>query len=142
MSENSGEMGQGNEANEQTLPGLGPLVGVEELYRHDTEVAREIVLSEEERRVLGLMRAQVARYEWFAKQLSSKGHVEHIAAVLLRAPAGPGLWEEALVALSLCDDETAHNFLEQWQPPADDAELRLFHQICLTRSRRRHARRA
>ena len=123
------------EETEQTLPGIGPQVGVEEL-RQEPECAQEIALTADEMRVLDLMRAQADRYEWFAARLDRRRQVDQLAAILLRPPAGPGLWEAALVELSLSSEEMAHNLLEQWQPPVDDPELGLFLQICRSRARR------
>lgn len=139
MSEITGEMETRSVKEKQTLPGLGPRVGVERL-RCDAAQMQHDPLTDEEMQVIDLMRAQVDRYEWFAERIMRRPGVEQFAAVLLRSPAGPGLWEEALVALSLSDDETAHNLLEQWQPPVEDPEMRLFYQVCVSRSRRRRLR--
>lgn len=123
------------ETNEQTLPGLGPQVGMDELNRN-TPLDRQIRLTPDEMRALDVLRAQADRYDWFAARLERRRRVEQLAAVLFRKPAGPGLWEEALVELSLSPEKAAHDLLEQWQPPADDPELGLFHQICKSRARR------
>lgn len=139
MSETTGEMELRAVRGKQTLPGMGPRIGAERLGCSDEQTPTR-QLTNEEREVLDLMRAQVERYEWFAERIVARPGIEQFAAVLLRSPAGPGLWEEALVALSLSEDETAHNLLEQWQAPVEDPEMRLFYQVCVSRSRRRWRR--
>lgn len=121
---------------EETLPGLGPKIGIERLQRREDD-AREIRLSGDERAALDLMQAQIERYEWFAQRARPTRSIEELAGVLFRPPEGPGLWEEALVSLSLREDVMAHALLVKWESPAGDAGLELFHQICLSRSRRR-----
>jgi hypothetical protein len=129
---------------EQTLPGLGPRLGMEHLRRGDEpscsgEHAREMTLNDEEQAVLDMMGAQIKRYDWFAERVEGTRSITELAAVLLRSPRGPGRWEQALVELSVRDDMIAHTLIEQWMPPADDPELALFHQVCVTRARRRTA---
>lgn len=126
----------------QTLPGLGPQLGMEHLQREDEqscsgEHARAMRLGKEEQAVLDMMGAQIKRYDWFAERVDRTQSIADLAAVLLRSPRGPGLWEQALVALSERDELLAHTLVEQWMPPGDDAELALFHQVCVTRARRK-----
>jgi hypothetical protein len=135
MKETTSDSPSDSELHEQTLPGLGPRLGLERLEKTKPHGNGVIRLTPDEQAVLNLLRAQADRYDWFAERVEVGQSVERLAAVLLRPPSGPGLWEEALVALSLSHEETAYALLEQWQPPAENPEMCLFHQICVSRAR-------
>lgn len=125
------------EQHEQTLPGLGPQLGIDRLEPSEARGEGALRLTQDEMATLNVIRAQADRYDWFAERVCVQRPVEQLAAILLRAPSGPGLWEEALVALSLSHEETAAVLLDQWPPPEDDVEMCLFYQICVSRARRR-----
>lgn len=119
-----------------TLPGMGPQLGVEHLRRAACGHGGA-PLSGGELSVAEVMRAQERRYQWFCERVQRVRPADALAAVLFGAPRRPGRWEEALVELSLSRETTAAALLEQWQPPEHDPALCLFYQICRTHSRRR-----
>ena len=121
---------------ESTLPGLGPWVEVDQLQQRTRPGAGPLV-DEEHAAVFDFLGAQIERYEWFTERVDPLRSLEDAVAVLEAAPLAPAAWERALVCLSLRDDDVAAIYLEEWQPPPDDPELCLFHQVCLTRGRRR-----
>ena len=139
MKETTGEMriakDQNGELHEQTLPGLGPQLGIERLEPAQSYGKGAIRLTCDEQAALDVIRAQADRYDWFAERVDLERPVEEFAAVLLREQAGPGLWEEALVALSLSRDVVAATLLANWPPPQEDPEMCLFYDICVSRAR-------
>ncbi|MFW5966098.1 MAG: hypothetical protein ACOCV2_01215 [Persicimonas sp.] len=119
---------------EQTLPGMGPRLGIEQLHRR-RRLRRRRFECEEAKAKLGLMRSQMTRYEWFAERLDASVSLAERVATLSRPPVRPGEWERALVALSASDEPEASVFLRQWEPPEDDPLLACFHRICVWRAR-------
>jgi hypothetical protein len=96
----------------------------------------ELRLTQDERAALDTIRAQADRYDWFAERVDVNRPVEEFYAILLRERAGPGQWEEALVALSLSHEQAASTLLSKWPPPQEDPEMCLFYDICVSRARR------
>ena len=135
MKETTRETRIDSEQHEQTLPGLGPQLGMERLEASCSHGSGAIRLTQDEQAALDVIRAQADRYDWFAERVDRDRPVEELAAILMRAQSGPGLWEEALVALSLSHEETASTLLAQWPLPEHDPEMCLFHQICVSRAR-------
>lgn len=127
------EKGSDGTDRERTLPGLGPRLGMERLRRVRERRRRERACREGAAK-LDLVRTQFRRYEWFAARVDTDCSIEEYVSDLNRPPAGPGTWERALVALSLQDDSEARAYLRQWEPPAGDAALASFHQVCMLRS--------
>jgi hypothetical protein len=137
MTEKSCDRNLGNDQHEETLPGVGPQLGMERLNPSGTHGKGALKLTQNEQTALDVIRAQADRYDWFAERVEVERPVEELAVVLFRPRSAPGMWEEALVALSLSYDPTAPTLLTEWLPPEDDPEMCLFHQICVSRARRR-----
>ncbi len=120
---------------EDTLPGLGPQLGAAYLTRSDEASSSEMDDGESVM-VMDVMRAQDARYQWFLERVQTLRSVDELAAILWQPPTGPGMWEAALVELSVSSERLARALLQRWQPPAEDPTLGLFYQICVSRARR------
>ena len=118
---------------EETLPGLGPKVEVDELeIRLDPKVI-EHPDADSATFIIELMHAQRDRYDWFEGRIDAVAPVHELGKVLMGSAEGPGELEAALVSLSLSTDPMAAVVLQTWEPPEHDLHLALLHQICVAK---------